>query len=579
MNIGFGLGAFAVLTVFLNLIRIQLHWMVFLGLSFIIPIYSIYTHVSKHGLKIKIPKKLVLTKSTVYILIVLLLFIALFAVYHKGAFAYPYLEDDDPWLHAKVAKYVANYRTFSHDPSVKMNYMEPYPPAYATLMGVLHQTNTNIIWNLKFFNALLVALGVIFFYFFAKEFFDSRKKALFATFVITIIPCFLSHFIWASTLAIVLFFPAFYAAERIRVDKRWWMVAAVSIAGVLLSQPSNGGIFGMLFVMYWLAKVATGRSFNKHIFLAGVIGVALPFAFYYLPVFLKYGFVNAFNGMGLNTGAVLQQSHAHSGGGLIYSWNDFMFAKTSSKMDNPIGVGIVLFLLLVFSFVLVVYKLFSRLRHFFSKANFIYILMVLWLLFAFAGIHGNRLPIQLMPHRVWAIFAIPVALICVEGFFAIGKLSERMRIPRFFVYAILIIGIMITSGHAKYAVETSQWPPGVGWGSGDELMGYLSYLPQLPYNTKVFPVCAPEKHILSFDKWAEPWDRQYLDFKETAFDKSPAQLSSWLRSRGYEYIIIDSYCLKSHDANETTEKLQEIGEDPGFEVAGSTPGMFLFRVL
>ena len=51
-------------------------------------------------------KKKVLKRN---ILLVLLIFAVFFAVYHKGAFTYPYLEDDDPWFHAEVTKYIANY--------------------------------------------------------------------------------------------------------------------------------------------------------------------------------------------------------------------------------------------------------------------------------------------------------------------------------------------------------------------------------------------------------------------------------------------------------------------------------------
>jgi hypothetical protein len=580
MNIGFGLGAFALLSVILNLFRIQLHWMVFLVISLAIPVFMMYRYVSRHGIDFRFPDKLKIKKSTMYILFVLLLFAIFFAVYHKGAFVYPYLEDDDPWLHASAAKYIATYRTFSHDPSVQMSYIEPYPPSYAVLMGVLHQTNTNIIWNLKFFNVLIISLGLIFFYFFAKEFFASKRKALFAAFLLALIPCFMSHFIWASSLAIVLFFPALYAAERIRHDSRWWIVAAVMIAGIMVAQPSNSAIFGLMFIMYWIIKALMTRSLQRHVFLAGLVGLALSFAFFFVPMMVKYGEAGFAGGLGYDAASLLHFSSAESGGGLLYTWQDFIVAKGQSKMDNPVGVGIFLFFLVALSLLYVLYIVFRRPKKFFSAANAPYLIMVVWLLFAFAGVHGNRLPVQLMPHRFWAIFAIPAVLIAVEGFFALGRLFERFKVPRFFVYAVIIIGIIITSGYPKYQVETSHWPPGVNWGSMDELRGYFTYVEPLPHNTKVLPLCSHDFKALAFDKYAEPWDPEYVRFKESAFNMSAEKIASWMKSRGYEYITMDAYCLRKHDLNSTSDKMQDIINSSRFVGAGAVQNSFyMFRVM
>ena len=146
-------------------------------------------------------------------------------MYQKGAFSYPYLEDDDPWDHAKGIKFVSLEKTVdtpSYFEDRFFYYMDPYPPGYEATQGILHQTNDSIQWSMKFFNALIISLGIIFFYFFAREFIGNSKKALFATFVLAMIPCYLSHFIWAHALVITLFFPAMYCLERIKYDKKWF---------------------------------------------------------------------------------------------------------------------------------------------------------------------------------------------------------------------------------------------------------------------------------------------------------------------------------------------------------------------
>ena len=63
----------------------------------------------------------------------------------KGAFRYPYLENEDPWGHSVGVKYVAIEKT-AYDPDLERkgvdidpvnSYMDPYPPAYDILM-MLH---------------------------------------------------------------------------------------------------------------------------------------------------------------------------------------------------------------------------------------------------------------------------------------------------------------------------------------------------------------------------------------------------------------------------------------------------------
>ena len=131
-------------------------------------------------------------------------------MYTSGAFKYPYLENNDPWSHAKGAEFISIQKTaFDPNPFDTTNaltYVDPYPPSYDIFMGVLHQTSQSLNWTLKFFNSLIISLGILFFYYFAKSFIGDEQKALYATFVLAMIPCYPSHFIWAHSLVITLFF-------------------------------------------------------------------------------------------------------------------------------------------------------------------------------------------------------------------------------------------------------------------------------------------------------------------------------------------------------------------------------------
>ena len=587
MTLGFGLGVFPILGVVLNILHIPIYWPVFLFLSLIVPSYLIYKRgitklsFNKPSLKIK--------KSNLYISIVLIMSIIFFLIYLKGAFKYPYLEDDDPWLHASGCKYIKETHRISFSTetlkSLYKHYLEPYPPGYDILMGIIYQLNNNVIWTLKFFNVLLISLIGILFYFFALTFLNSRKKALLSMFFLLIIPCFVSHFIWASSLAILLFFPAFYALERIEKNWKWMIPAIVVIASMIMTQMSNPFIFGVMFLVYLIFKSISKKRFLWKIFLAGFLGVIIAFSLFWIPAIMKFGLETTAGRNSVNLYNLESIAAKNAGGGAIYNLNDFIFARTVSKMDNPIGIGVVLFSLLIFSLFIFFFNWLKQPSKIFSKENVWKIITFLWLFISFVGIHGNRLPFPVvMAHRWWATFSIPVVLICTEGFFALGKLSKRIKINSFFIYAIVIIGILITSGCPKYIVETSYWPPGVGWASQDELQGYLSFVKPLPYNTKVFPICSEETKVLAFDKFAEPWNLNYQKFKKNFFNTSAEKLHSWLKQRSYEYIILDATCLKKFSQNETNAKLQELITSPYFQLSYPTQqtqpkGAFIFRVV
>ena len=101
MRIGFGLGVIPLLGVILNLLHIPIDWKIFLVLSIIIPVYNMF----RFRNSIKIPS-IKLTKSNIAVILVLVMFFLTLFMYVKGSFVYPYLEDDDPWTHAKGIKYV-----------------------------------------------------------------------------------------------------------------------------------------------------------------------------------------------------------------------------------------------------------------------------------------------------------------------------------------------------------------------------------------------------------------------------------------------------------------------------------------
>ena len=373
MRMGIGLSLITLLGLVLNLFRIPIDWKIILVASIIYPTYYAFKNFSKFDFskftKIKI------TKTDISILFMLLIFLGTFYIYGTGAFKYPYLEDDDPWAHAIGVKYAAMEKTAYGE---YIRYMDPYHPTYDMLMGILHQTNDSVYWTLKFFNALIISLCVVFFYFFVKEFSGSRNKALFAAFALASIPCFLSHFIWAIALTMPLIFVSFYAAERIKHDKKWWILAGAVMVTTLTSSPTHSAYFGVFFILYLMTKIILEKKVLGYYVLAGSLGLSLSFVLWWLRLVIQHGFsgtISSLTGEGQTVFSIAGTADR------IYTFSDFVWAKTVNMINNPVGIGLVLSLLLMFALFLFVYKNYRTLKKYWLVVIIIFLAVSIPLLF------------------------------------------------------------------------------------------------------------------------------------------------------------------------------------------------------
>ncbi len=574
IRVGIGLGIIPLIGVILNLLHIPIDWKIFLVLSLIIPIYFLIKNIK--NLKIPIIK---LTKSNLIILFVLILFFFTLFMYEKGAFAYPYLEDDDSWQHSLSVKYVA-FEKNVNDPMPEVNvlqYIDPYPPGYAILFGLLHQTSPSLSWTLKFFNALIISLGIIFFYFFTKEFIGDKNKALFATFVLAAIPCYLSHFIWSHSYIVTLFFPAMYCFERIKYDKRWSYTSALVIAGILLIQPTQSIKFGILFGIYFLIKSIYKKKIIKPILTALILGLLISMI-WWAPNAKDFFGVAESGASGKGKTVFGPDSGTAT---RPYNFDDFFIARKINMINNPIGVGIIISLLILISIIYLIFN-YKTLK---EKSGSWIIITLIWLVFTFLGINSMtfNLPIGLYGFRFWMLFAIPVAIFSTIGAWFLADKIKKIGIPRIITILLIVLGIIFTSGIQKYTVNTAIWPPGGLWSSMDEFQGYL-YLNNLAINEKVFPVCSlGARKVLGFDKLVYFWKGEGAEQKpyDERIELSADDLHSWLKSRGYKYMIIDGNCARENSMgiNKTNDKINELGNSGLFAIEHQTNGMLLLKVV
>ncbi|MCK5260228.1 MAG: hypothetical protein KAJ70_04120 [Candidatus Omnitrophica bacterium] len=593
MYIGLGLGTFVVVASMIHILHIPIDWKIFLGISVIVPVIAFVKNGFKFGIK-----EIKITKSTIYTIGAICLSLLLLLVYLKGAFGYPYMENDDSWMHAYGAKYIAVEKTAWDNDIMDFKYSDPYPPSYDILMAILHQTNNSMQWTLKFFNSLIVALGIVFFYFFAVRFMKSRKKALAATFVLTMLPCFMSHFIWAQTLALVLFFPAFYCFER---DGKWWIAGAMMVASVLLGQPSTAVFLVIMGSIYWIGNIVVGSFGKQKRVILMLIGGGIIAGIFWSTMFMTYGLSGTLEGMGFSTGLFDPEDagNADTSGGIVYSLKDYMIAPLASKMDQPTGIGVMVFLLVLFT----VWMLFMNYKK--MLKNGYLLVSIVWLVVIFLGTEGNALPFKLFPHRLWAFLAIPVALLAGEGIIIIAKsFKGKIRTGVVVLILISISGLYpligsdlqgsllgdfnkLTSGTPKYFVETSMWPSGYHIRGPEEIQGF-AWLKTLPPDTKVF-LYTPyvDSFIIGFDKFSCSWCEEIFEFRKELIDKDLDEVHKFLKENDYEYTIISGMSFR-HMAQEWGQNksqehidrlLQDLQNSTKFMPAFQTQAAIVLKVV
>ncbi len=604
MRLGIGLGVFTVLGSAINFLGAPLNWLLFLLISLVSPVYSLVTAKAEgsesEGLHIKRP-----SLSVIFVLIFTL---GLFIAFHQGAFAYPWLEDGDPWEYAEAAKYIAHQQTFNRElekipgkspeevfssrnatlirEQVRGSYgivMDPYPQGYQMLMGVLHQTNESVSWTLKFFNALTISLGVIFFYYFVKRLTNSNTKAVLAAFSLAVIPCYLGHFIFATPLAVTLFFPALYAVTRIEHERHWYLVAAIVIAAIVVTHILASYVFAGFLLFYIAAYSLSEKKVKKYVLLAGVLGLIIGLAVFWVPEGIKFGgllnpFVTMFPGI-YGGGTPL----GSSGVGGDYSPMNYIFPPAllgqGDKIDQPTGIGPVMIVLVLFASFYIIAKT-SK-----DTKPWKYFILAL-LIFTFLGVQGKSLPIAVIPnaHRLWCYLAIPVSILAAEGIFLVAKYMRKYNIRPREVISLLAVGLLITSAYPKFVINTqSAWLPTFRVFSTLEEIKAYTWVKQQPPNTRIFPLCSNYQKVLGYDGYVAFWNQEQRTYQKESLDQSAEEIHSWLKARDYQYAVIDYSCTINWNESLVNDGLSKLVNSGSFELIYAQPQdqpqVFVFKVI
>ena len=563
IRIGVGLAIIPVILVIFNLVNIPSDWRIFLALSLISPVYSVAKTISKRK---KIIKEDIFKKDRHHTFIYISIIIAflLFLTYFLGSLKYPYLEDDDPWQYSEAAKYVSVEKNLDDHFDI-FKFLDPYPPAYAGLMGLLHQTSSSMSWTLKFFNSLIIALGIIFFYFFARKFTNNEETALFSTFVLAVLPSFFTHFIWAIGLAVTLSFVVLYCLEKINNDRKWFMPLTLVVFGFMLTQPSKILKILILVFVYLAIKSFYQKKFLKAEFSGVFSGILLSGIWWFnnLEAFFlsraEGADIPSIEAEGVSTFVKIKDylfsvfSPTSGTDTRPYSFNDFFIAKSQGGINVHVGFGIVATILLIIGIIYIIrnYKMLKE------KNNYWISVVLMWFFITFINVNSAtfNLPIGFFSFRTWLIMAIPSAFLCSLGFEYLKIIGRKIDIPSVIILLIVVAGLAFTSFYPKYTLNNSLWPPGQGWTSMEEVSLH-SWLITLPDNAKVFSYGGSP--VIGFDKYSCVWCKEEVEFLENIGEKSQDEVYSFLKSRNYEYLLISGKAIKHLGKKYGDEKATEM---------------------
>lgn len=585
LRLGIGLGVFPVVGLLLNRFKIPLDWKIFLALALILPIYDYIRSFKFSQLRDQFSN---IVSEIVRHKLLLMIFLACVALYCGGAFDYPWLEDTDSWFHAAGIKYVAVEKNVNVAPGM-FQYIFPYPPGYDLLFGVLHQTSSSLYWTLKFFNGLIVSLSYLFFYVFINGFVKDSNKSLLATFLLFCIPCYLTHFIWAHSLIVAVFFPALYLTFNAAYDKRFIVPASIITAGIFLIQPTQSIKYVCLVFIVLFVMVCDKNARKMNIFIVIFSAVVLSVMLWWFTVLMNFSRMglplpDQSTPLGLSicyrsivAKFILLFSASGGSATRSYFWTDYFFIPRINMINNPVGIGIVLSVLAIVGLIRTVLR-WKELQH---KKDVFSITMLFWSIFIFVGMNSEtfNLPVGLLAYRFWMLFAIPVCFFAAEAvMFLMAKIKSDSA--KMIFLSFVLIAVFLNSALPKIRTNTGRWPAGGGsfWTSRDEMEGYLWLRRNLEPDTKVFAYIN-SFFLIGFDMRNDFWTPRYQDSLVNLFEQELDQTHLMLKENNYYYLIAGKRERNFFGEERFYNKIKALREHPFFELLFTYQGdVWIFKL-
>lgn len=544
MRIGIGLGIIPILGIILNYtVGLSVNW--FLALS-LLPIAVI----------IGLNRKFFFNKPSKQVIILLCIFLLFFSVFLFGAFKYNWLEDSDSYGYAQTVAHISYEKTYSKPVDIEIaTYAEPTPIGYSILMSLPFQINHNMYFTLKFTNVLIISLGVLFFYFMVKQFYKSENKAIFAAFCLAMIPCFLTHFIFATVLGVLLFFPAFYCLEKTKENKWWFIPASLIIASILITHAVCSIAFGVFYCVYLL--------FNRKltVFLSGLFGVLLSLIFW-IPGIIKYTWTGLLQHIGV--GGLETIINAAGTADRTYTLLDFLIAPSQNTINTSTGIGIALSLSAIIGIIILFKK----------NTNKECFIPFIWFLIALIMVNLANAPFKIYPFRWWTFMAIPICILAAMGLDWFWSKSQFCK----FVALLCLLGIFIFSGIPKFNINTATWSPSPSMMQYGVIKDYAWMKDNLPKNSHVYEFNSMGK-LNGFNMYYCAWCKNDVEVGDMFLNLTAEEIWNYLKDMDYQYLVINGFYAEKFDMNKINEKIKELAELGKFRMISQSKEMILLEVV
>lgn len=503
-------------------------------------------------------------KFSIPLVLAVAITVAFFIMMSIGASSQKWLEDDDPYGYAVDAYYVAHEHTTLKDKDIlKGAYLEPDPPGYAVFMAFFYQITGNMVYMLKLMNVVMLTLGILCSYFFFKEFMQNEWKAVFATLVLAAIPSFLTRFVFATALAVSLFFPALYCIIRSKDNPGWIPLTSVLIANILVIHHLSGFAFGCFYIIYLLFNR------DRNTFMCGLFGV-LGACLFWVPNLIRYGISGLMEHFGLSS----EESAVKIIGSATraYTVSDFFSAPSQNLINTSTGWGPIVFILVAFMICLV-FTEFMRRFDFFKDHKYLAITL-LWFVLAMVAVNAYRLPFMLMPFRWWTFLAIPVAILTAESLYWLYNQKGWGMIA----VAILIILIILTSWYPKWQINAHPWNPSRSLTYPGLLEGHLWLMDNLPKDTHVYTFNQGPK-LPGFNMYFCAWCKEDMDMENQFMNISIPDAYNFISNRGYDYLVLNLWYYDRFGKNNATGlKMNEFASSEYFNPVFANDGMVVLEV-
>ena len=559
MIIGFSL--FGLSIYIIGTFNIPIHWLVFTVLSCIIPMFwFIYNRVYLIKLE-KMPINI-----DKYQIMAIIIFIAFFSLMLFGTFRYTWLEDDDPWAYAAGANYVKTMATYkSPQESYQYNcFLFPHSHSMLTsMLGIMNKITPDLYTLMKIFICIILLFGIIAFYLFAYHFSGKNKSfALISTFVLTITPCYVGHFIFNYTLSITMLLIFLLTLSFVLKDDNIVLIglSGIILATVIIVHPltaiQTAVIMFIMVIIYFFNRKNESTTIKNWliIILIGIIGMTIA-SVYYIDLLNNNGLNLQLERTGGSTGIFSLHADKKYYDIKDITFTDILMAPLVTNIDQETGVGLILLPICLIGLLgIFMIKNYFRKPIAIYSAIFLFYFLFLWIF------TGGIFTFSVQNIRWWSGFAIFTALLAGYTIYFYMKNFSKYK---WTLLIFIILLLTLTSGIPRYTVQTSVWGAGAQWTSMEEINGFLG-LKSLGYDKRIFSICGNGDKAYAMNQnsfiWNETMQNYDLWINNQSINKTVDEVINKsdyiIKYYNIQYFFISTDCVKNIGLDESNALFQ-----------------------